>query len=240
MMDAKAESMLQDRRGERKGIAEYASQEVANFWLAHTIHSSLAPLRYHRDTRGAHPELLYREMARLAGALCTFALESHPRDVPGYDHDNLGECFAALERHIRSHLEVIVPTNGVSVTLVKGEHAIHSGAVTDPRCYGPSQWLLGVRSSIGPANIIRGVPTLMKVCSQKHILRLVQEAFAGLTVTHVPAPPTGISPRNDTQYFAIEKNGPCWEAIQKTKEIGVYVPDVFANVEVELKVLLNA
>ena len=41
------------------------------------------------------------EMLRLGGALCTFALDSHPRDLPLYDHNNLSECFERLDRHIR-------------------------------------------------------------------------------------------------------------------------------------------
>ncbi len=166
MLDAKSESMLQDRKSERKGIAEYASHEVANFWLAHTIHSSLAPLRYHRDTRGTHPEQLYVELARLAGALCTFALDSHPRNVPTYDHDNLGECFAALERHIRTHLDVIVPTSYVAIPLARAADYLHNGVIADRRVFTGGRWILGIRSSSGDADVITQVPQLVKVCSR--------------------------------------------------------------------------
>lgn len=237
MLDAKSESMLQDRRSERKGVAEYASHEVANFWLAHTIHSSLAPLRYHRDTRGTHPEQLYVELARLAGALCTFALDSHPRSVPTYDHDNLGDCFAAMERHIRNHLEVIVPSSFVAIPLERSADYLHVGTVADKRVYTGSRWILGIRSTSPDADIITKGPTLVKVCSQKHILRLVKEAYAGLTLEHIPAPPAAIAPRVGTHYFLIGQSGPCWDAIQKTAEVGVYVPDAFRDAEVELKVL---
>lgn len=240
MLDAKSESMLQDRKAERKGIAEYASHDVASFWLAHTIHSSVAPLRYHRDTRGTHPEQLYTELARLAGALCTFALESHPRNVPGYDHDHLGECFSALEQHIRIHLDVIVPTSYVAIPLTRSADYLYQGPAGDQRCFGPSRWILGIRSSIGDAEVISRVPQLVKVCSQKHILRLVKEAYAGLTLEHLPSPPAGIAPRVDTQYFVISRSGPCWEAIQKTGEVGVYVPQAFRDAEVDLRVLLQS
>ncbi|HXI20597.1 MAG TPA: type VI secretion system baseplate subunit TssK, partial [Gemmatimonadales bacterium] len=239
MLDARSEAMLQARKGERAAIAEFAAHEVANFGLAHTIHASLAPLRYHRDTRGAHPEQLYVELARLAGALCTFALESHPRDVPAYDHDHLGECFAALERHIRTHLEVIVPASYVSIPLTRQADYLHGGTVTDQRCLGAARWILGIRSSLGEADLITRVPQLVKVCSQRHILRLVKEAYAGLTLEHLASPPAGIAPRVDTQYFLITRAGPCWEAIQKTKEIGIYVPEAFKNPELDLRVLLQ-
>jgi type VI secretion system protein ImpJ len=43
----------------------------------------------------------------------------------------------------------------------------------------------------------------------------------------------------DTQYFLVSRSGPCWEAIQKTKEIGIYVPEVFRNVELDLRIMLQ-
>lgn len=239
MLDAKSDSMLQDRRADRKGIAEYASHEVATFWLAHTIHASLAPLRYHRDTRAAHPEQLYVELARLGGALCTFALDAHPRTVPGYDHDRLGDCFLALERHIRAHLDVILPSAYISIPLARQADYLYAGPVGDQRCFGPSRWFLGIRAAMGESEIISRVPTLVKVCSQRHILRLVKEAYAGLAVEHVPSPPAGIAPRVDTQYFLVSRSGPCWEAIVKTKEIGIYVPAAFRNVELDLRIMLQ-
>jgi type VI secretion system protein ImpJ len=239
MLDAKSDSMLQDRRGERKGVAEYATHEVASFWLAHTIHASLAPLRYHRDTRAAHPEQLYVELARLGGALCTFALDAHPRTVPGYDHERLGDCFLALERHIRTHLDVILPSAYVAVPLARQADYLYAGPVNDQRCFGPSRWFLGMRAAMGESEIMSKAPTLVKICSQKHILRLVKEAYAGLSLEHVPSPPAGIAPRVDTQYFLVSRSGPCWEAIQKTREIGIYVPAVFRNVELDLRIMLQ-
>jgi type VI secretion system protein ImpJ len=231
--------MLQDRQGERKGVAEYATHEVASFWLAHTIHASLAPLRYHRDTRAAHPEQLYVELARLGGALCTFALDAHPRTVPGYDHERLGDCFLALERHIRTHLDVILPSAYVAVPLARQADYLYAGPVNDQRCFGPSRWFLGMRAAMGESEIMSKAPTLVKICSQKHILRLVKEAYAGLSLEHVPSPPAGIAPRVDTQYFLVSRSGPCWEAIQKTREIGIYVPAVFRNVELDLRIMLQ-
>ncbi len=240
MLDAKSDSMQQDRRADVKGRAQPASNDLASFWLAHAIHTSLAPLRYHRDNRGAHPEQLYLEFARLAGALCTFALDSHPRSLPSYDHERLGECFGELDRHIRSHLEVIVPSGYTTIPLTPSATSIFRGTIGDRRCLGPSLWVLGLRSSVGAAKIVRGVPQLLKVCSDQHIERLVREAYAGLVLTHLPTPPAGIAPRNDMQYFRIEQSGPCWEAIKKTAGVGIHVPEVFQDLELELRVLPNA
>src|SRR5262249_57465139 len=98
-------------------FAEFSSREIASFWLLHAVNSGLSPLRHLWMSKRGHPEELYLEMCRLAGSLCTFALESHPREIPLYDHDRLGETFAALDEHIRRHLETIVPTNCISIPL---------------------------------------------------------------------------------------------------------------------------
>ena len=96
MLEAKSSSLPADRPAAHRELREYASHEVANFWLLHAIRSSLPPLRHHLELRRSHPEQLYTEMARLAGALCTFSLDAHPRAVPAYDHDRPEKCFAEL------------------------------------------------------------------------------------------------------------------------------------------------
>ena len=75
------------RSGQGKSWAEFSTTEIANFWLLHTVNSALAPLRHQYMTRRGHPESLYVEMLKLGGALCTFAFESHPRNLPLYDHE---------------------------------------------------------------------------------------------------------------------------------------------------------
>ncbi len=85
------------RSGQGKSWAEFSTTEIANFWLLHTVNSALAPLRHQYLTRRGHPEALYVEMLKLGGALCTFAFESHPRDLPLYDHRNLSKSFDLLD-----------------------------------------------------------------------------------------------------------------------------------------------
>ena len=76
------------------------------------MNSALAPLRHQYLTKRGHPEELFTaKCCKLGGALCTFAFESHPRDLPLYDHRNLDKCFGELDQHIRTHLETIVPRN---------------------------------------------------------------------------------------------------------------------------------
>jgi type VI secretion system protein ImpJ len=58
-----------------------------------------------------------------------------------------------------------------------------------------------------------------------------------MKIEHLQFPPASISPRSDTQYFNIERAGPCWDTLNSTHEIGVYVPDAIPQPEVELVIL---
>jgi type VI secretion system protein ImpJ len=235
MLDAKADAL-------RAGSAGLAAgpDEAAGLWLAHALHSSRAPLHHLHQARGAHPEQLFTEMSRLAGALCTFSLGSDPRTLPLYDHDALDACFDALERHVLEHLEIVIPTRGVRVPLVRSGDWYHVGKVADRRCFERAHWYLGVRSPAGAAVVVGEVPRRVKLCSGKHIERLVREAFPGLPLEHEPTPPGALSPRLGTYYFRIRPQGPCWSSIVETGEVGVYAPAAIPDAELELAIVTEA
>jgi type VI secretion system protein ImpJ len=237
ILDAKAESMARGRVG---GIGEFAQQEVASFWLLHAIHATLPPLRHCLQAKRVRPEQLYVEMARLAGALCTFALDSHPRTLPTYDHNRLDECFSALDQHIRAHLELITPSGKITVPLVQEMPTFHMAAITDPRAFGPSRWILGVRSPLDATQLSQKLPHLVKVCARRFITELVRRAMPGAPLQHLPIPPSAISPRSDWQYFAIGKSGPAWDTVVSTREIGVYIPAAFPEAQAELSILVES
>jgi type VI secretion system protein ImpJ len=236
ILEAKADSIARGRRGSSD---EFAQREVASFWLLHTIHASVAPLRQQLEAKRVHPERLYVELSRLAGALCTFSLDAHPRNLPEYDHDQPQQCFDALDRHIRSHLEVVAPTRRSAIPLLPSGQNLYTGAVQDARSFGQARWILGVRASLQSNEIVARVPALTKMCSSKFVLELVKRAFPGLRLDHLPFPPAQISPRSDTQYFGVDRSGPCWETIVSTQEVGVYVPDAIPDVQLELSIIIE-
>lgn len=237
ILDAKADSIARGRRGSSD---EFAQKEVANFWLLHAIHASVPTLRNYLQAKHVHPERLYVELARLSGALCTFSLDGHPRSLPPYDHDQPEAAFDALDRHIRANLDVAAPTNRTTIPLESAGPNLYSCAVRDARAYGPSRWILGVRSSLPANEIVARMPALSKVCSRKFVLELVKRAFPGLRLDHLPFPPAQISPRADTQYFAIERAGPCWDTIVSTQEVGVFAPDSIPDPQLELAIVVES
>ncbi len=225
--------------GRSAGGADFSSREIASFWLVHTVNAALGPLRHQFMAKRGHPEELFLEMSRLGGALCTFALESSPSTLPKYDHLNLSECFNALDRHIRAHLETIVPTNCISIPLRKTADYFYEGDVTDTRVLGRARWVFGIRSAMGEAELITRAPQLIKICSSKFVGELVKRAMAGLALTHLPVPPSAISTRVESQYFGVSREGPFWDHIVQTRRVGIYVPGDFPDAELELLVVLD-
>lgn len=239
MLEARGEALGSERAASR-GAADYGSREVATFWLAHAIHAALPGLRHHLESRRSHPERLFVELARLAGALCTFSLEGHPRDLPAYDHGDLEGCFGALDRHIRSHLQLFLPQNRIVIPLDATRELLRTGVVTDRRCFGKAHWFLGVRSTLSEGELAAAVPRLMKICSAKHIARLVKEAYPGIGIRHLPTPPSDLAPRVGTAYFALERVEPCWSSMVESGDVGVYVPGAIPGAEVEVLVVVDA
>jgi len=239
ILDEKSATIAMGARNTSGGVAEFSTRQIASFWLMHAVNSALTPLRHQLIAKRGHPEELFTEMSRLAGALCTFALDSHPRELPSYDHDNLGACFDTLDRHIRTHLEIIVPTNCISIPLRRTEDYYYEGEVADQRCLGRSRWLIAIRARMGEADLMVKAPPLVKVCSPVFVRELVKRALPGLALTHLPVPPAAVSARVETQYFGLNKAGPCWDHINLTRKVGVYVPGDIPKPELEILVVLD-
>lgn len=235
VLDARADGL----RAEEARAGGGAPRDAARLWLAHALHASRAPLNHLYQARGAHPEQLFSELSRLAGALCTFSLAADPRELPLYDHDAPERGFDALERHIHACLEVVLPTLRVPVPLQRRGEWYHVGTLPDRRVLERATWFLGVRSSAAAAAVIGEVPRRVKVCSARHVERLVLEAYPGLPLEHEPSPPAALTPRPGTHYFRVRHQGPCWESIHELAEVGIYTPETIPGAELELSIVLD-
>jgi type VI secretion system protein ImpJ len=239
ILDEKSSTLSRARAGGRS-MAGFSSGEIANFWFVHTINTSLAVLRHLCTSERGHPEQLYLELVRLGGGLCTFGLDSHPQTLPVYDHLNLGQCFQVLDEHIRIHLELVVPTNCISVPLKQTSRYFYEGEITDQRCLDRARWIFAIRSEIGELELISRTQRLVKICSHQLLPEVVKAALPGLALSHLPVPPSAVAPKVESQYFGISRAGSAWEQIVQTRGVGVYVPGEIPLPEIELLVILDS
>ena len=238
LLDEKSRSITESARQSGSALPDAYRRDLASFWFLHTVNSSLGVLRHELLAKKGHPEEVYTVLARLAGGLCCFALDAHPRDLPAYDHDNLTETFETLGRRIRGWLELMVPTNCVTIPFRPFMPYFWALAV-ESRHLDKARWILEVQSKAGESTVITKVPQLVKVCSQKFVPELVRRAVPGMDLTHLPVPPPAVQAKVEAQYFSITRSGPCWDHIVQTRQVGIYVPGDLPDPVVELHILLE-
>ena len=216
--------------------------QVREHWFLHALCSALPSLRHQLATHKAHPEDLFAVLSELGGSLCTFVMTSTPATLPAYDHMQLNRVIGDLEAHIMQHLELIIPTNTVTLefTPATDVQSVHYAPVKDERALRRSVWVLGIRSDVGASTLMRRTPELVKVCSAQGVVSLLKRALPGLELVHMPSPPAVIDPQADTQYFSIAQAGPCWDHILATKQVGLYVPSDLGKAIFEVTVITEA
>ncbi|MCU0626617.1 MAG: type VI secretion system baseplate subunit TssK [Gemmatimonadaceae bacterium] len=224
---------------DRAMLANYAARELPTFWLLHTVRGAIPALRHLLHAPGTHPEALYLELARLAGSLCTFALDTAPGALPPYDHDEPARWLDALERHIRTHLELVVPGGCIVLPLARVTEVLHTATIDDPRARDAARWYLGLAAAVPDATLRGTAPTLVKVAAAHDVLRLVREALPGATLEHVPVPPAALAADPRRLWFRIARRDPAIDGVARSHEIGVYVPTTLPDARLELRILLD-
>jgi type VI secretion system protein ImpJ len=239
-IEAKLTSMRGLRRNTRGLELGTSALDVANYWFLHALASELPVLRHHLQDRFCHPESVYIGLARLAGSLSTFSLEARVEEIGAYNHLDLTDTFSRLEKLIRAHLEVVVPTNQVVLQFRPSAPYMHVADVTDERCLRRARWIFGIRCRQPDSIVLRDTPRLVKVCSAEGVGKLVQRALPGLELTHLPVPPAALSAQADMHYFSLSAAGPCWQHILQTRQVGVYIPGEFGSAGFEISVIVES
>lgn len=240
ILDEKSRALSKGKSAGASLWSEYSTSEIATFWMLHGINSGIAGLRHLLKVKRGHPEELYRELAKLAGALCTFGVDYHPSKIPLYNHRELDKTFDDLDTLIRFLLETMAPTKYLQIQLDKAADYMYQGTITDQRVLNPSKWILAIRSPIAEPDVIRKTPQLAKLCSSAYVPKLVERALPGLPLTHMPVPPAAIRSRVDAQYFSVTQVGPCWEHLVQSRHIGLYIPGDLPDPKPELYVVLES
>jgi type VI secretion system protein ImpJ len=239
VLTAKGSSLAMPRREKGRGLADFTTSEVASYWLLHTVNSYMPELRHIWKVRRGHPEHLFVAMLRLAGALSTFALDPGARDLPDYDHDNLGLCFTELDNKVRALLETVLPSKCVPVPLNLTDKLVWCGTVPDDQYFKDSQFFLSVSARMGVDELISKFPKLAKVSAPAEIQHLINNSLPGVALRHEPAPPSGIPRTLDNQYFRLNQSGPLWQGITQSRNLCVFVPGEIVSPKMEVLILLE-
>lgn len=238
ILSTRSSSLAGMRRQKNQTLADFTASDIANFWLLYTMNTCFPVFRHLFESRAGHPEALWEAMLALAGSLTTFAANIHPRDLPAYDHEDLGQCFTELDEKLRVLLDTVVPTNVVSLPLKLVQPSIWAASLDQDKYLVNTRMYLAVSADMSQADLINRAPLLMKVCSANHIEHLVKHALPGMQLTHVASPPGAIPVKLNCQYFSLGLSGLAWEAVVRARNLAVYAPGDIPNPQMELVILL--
>jgi len=239
-LSAKSTQLSGGRRQKNQSLADFTASDIANFWLLYTVNSYFPLFNFLFEAKRAHPEEVYSAMVELAGSLTTFSTSIRPRDLPVYDHEDLGKCFSALDAQLRNLLETVVPTNFVALPLKLVQPSIYATALDDEKYLRDARMYLAISAGVNEEELIRKAPQLLKLCSATHIDHLVKQSLPGIQLTHNMNPPNAIPVKLKYQYFSLNQAGPAWEAVRRARNFAAFVPGEFPNPEMELLILLPA
>ncbi|EFE7776101.1 type VI secretion system baseplate subunit TssK [Escherichia coli] len=151
---AKCQRLMAMRRESNQRMADFAVADVSLFWLLNALNSAEPVLSDFLRYPAVHPELVWRELARLAGALLTFSLEHNVSAVPPYVHESPSTVFPPLFSLLSELLEASLPSRVIALDLGSLPGNRWKADLHDPRLREEADFYLSVRSSL-PAHQVQ-------------------------------------------------------------------------------------
>ena len=229
------------RRESNERMADFAVADVSLFWLLNALNSAEPVLSELHQDPSRHPELLYRELARLAGSLLTFSLEHHLEAIPRYRHASPEQVFPPLFALLDTLLEVSLPSRVIAIALEQGaDREIWRGRLHDARLREGADFYLSVRSSLPPHQLQSRFPQLCKAGSHDDVAEVVNIALSGIAIKPLSHVPAAIPLRLENQYFALDLSTDAARAMLEAGNCTFYTPESLGDVKLELFAVLRS
>ncbi len=236
-LQAKVDALYGFHREPSKHVIEFRSGDIASFWLLHTASSAYATLSHYYNHPQLHPERLFERMLELAGALMTFSKTFSLGELPRYNHIEPSACFARLDYMLRELLETVISTRYFAIALTETKPSFHMGRLDSGQITPSTNFYLGVRAVMSPAELVSVVPLRFKIGAPDDVDKLVLSATSGVRLTHAPQVPGAIPVKPDFYYFLIEPRGPLYERMLKAQVMTIYTPSGINDLQMELYAL---
>jgi type VI secretion system protein ImpJ len=127
----------------------------------------------------------------------------------------------------------------VSLPLKPVRATLHAVAIEQAKWLEAPQWFLAVSAPLRQQELIPKVLTGCKVGSADAVDTLIRQALPGIELAHVSSPPGAVPVKLDFHYFAIRKVGDAWSAIERARNLAVYVPSELVDARFELVIVLR-
>lgn len=233
---AKVEELTLRREQEGEALV-FDSAMLIKFWLLHTLNQYLPVLRHLVNLPGVHPAELYAELVRLGGALLIFTPGARP-DFPAYQHEAIGSCYGTLLSRLTELLFIVVRERYAAIRLIRTQNA-WDGRIDETALLETGEFYLVATGDL-PRKEFERLPGACKIADSQRVESLVLTANPGLRMEPVPRPREPIPVRKDASYYRIYSEGPLWDEIRRSGQIGLFIPRAPDGLHLELVVLRDA
>ncbi|WP_336221608.1 type VI secretion system baseplate subunit TssK [Citrobacter amalonaticus] len=238
-LQARRKRLMDMRRESNERMADFAVADVSLFWLLNALNSAEPVLTELHQSPSRHPELLYRELARLAGSLLTFSLEHNADDIPLYVHEAPEQVFPPLFALLDKLLEASLPSRVIAIDLT-ADGEIWKGVLHDARLREGADFYLSVRSALPNHELQTRFPQLCKAGSFDAVSDVVNVALSGLVLKPLSHVPAAIPLRLENQYFALDLSSEAARAMLDAGNCTFYTPRSLGEVKLELFAVLRS
>ncbi len=230
-----AELSLKRNQGGEALVFDAAT--LTQFWLLHTLNQYLPVLRHLVSLPGTHPAQMYEELLRLAGGLLIFTAGAQP-DFPVYQHEAIGSSYAALIRRIDELLGIVVRERYLVIPLNQTQN-VWDGRIEESQLLESGEFYLVATGDL-PRKEFERLPGACKIADSHRVESLVLTANPGLRLEPVPRPREPIPVRKDASYYRLHGEGPLWDEVRRSGQLGIYIPRAPDGLHLELVVLRDA
>ncbi|MFZ6648927.1 type VI secretion system baseplate subunit TssK [Undibacterium sp. TJN25] len=233
-LQAKVNALYGHHREPSKNVIEFRSGDISSFWLLHTASAAFASLSHYLHHPNLHPERLYEQLLGLAGSLLTYSKTNSLTDLPPYQHQDPGPCFAKLHSIIRELLDTVISSKYFSIALSENKPSYHHGLLDSGKINGETSLYIAVAADMPAVELVDIVPLRFKTGAPDDVEKFVLSAMPGIKLVHSPQVPSAVPVRPDTFYFLIENKGPLYERMMQAQSISIYVPSGIRDLKLEL------
>jgi type VI secretion system protein ImpJ len=213
--------LLQSRR-------QQCQSEWMDYLLLQLFNGYLQELRFLKACPQFQPVELYRVLMRLLGAL-------NPEvPLPFYDHNNLTQVFAELDKLLKLFIEQAIPSRTSVLRWVRETEFLYTSEHIDSRVFQKNSFYLAVTMDAPVLEWLSHFTHQIKVGARSVIESIVSSALSGVTLLHVQRPPNKLVIKSGYEYFYLEPKGPFWEQIKAEQTLSLFVSHDFSRAQIEL------
>jgi len=216
--------------GGRGGVAE-----IRDFLSLQAIGRYEGLMRHFVESSQLHPEDFYRWALVIAGDFAALTTDRRSgATFPNYQHADLRATFDPLIAALRAYTPNpnVSPVVPIVVELKRPNYYL--ARIPDLTLIDAAAFILAVRADMAEKQIERAFPQMCTIAPVTRLNALTKVHDPGFTLSSLPQIPPNIPFRAQHVYFEVVRNSPLWADMKGSGAFGLFVPDGFPNLAMEM------